>query len=96
VNVVPTKNNPDVQRGARIYTIPGGFQPGPQLDLIIEDDEDDAAMLSQTEIYSAQLNRVYSLATGELLWSGDPADRGAVASDNIVYTVGNQVMSSAY
>ena len=96
VHTLSDQNNPDFQRGARIYAIPGGFQPGPQLDLFTEDDADDAAMLSPTEIYSGHLNRVYSLSTGELLWSGPPAGRGAVASNHIVYTVGPQLMFSEY
>ena len=86
--------SPDFQDGGRIYAIPGGLQPGPQLDFFLDND---VAMLSPTEIYSGHShNSVYSLSTGELLWSGDPADRGAVASDNIVYAIGNQVMIAAY
>jgi hypothetical protein len=88
------RNNPDFQRGGRIYAFPGGFQPGPQLDFLFDDD---AAMLSPTEIYSGHSgNSVYSLTTGELLWSAEPADEGAVASSNIVFAIGNQVMISAY
>lgn len=88
------RNNPDFQNGVRIYAIPGGFQPGPKLDFFFDDD---AAMLSPTEIYYGHSNNsVYSLATGELLWSGAPADKAAVASSNIVFAIGNQIMFSAY
>ncbi|HKY36841.1 MAG TPA: hypothetical protein VJN18_12925 [Polyangiaceae bacterium] len=95
VDTVGEFNNPNKPGGARIYAIPGGFQPGPRLPGL---GYLDPQMVSSTEIYAEYHNSVYSLTTGERLWSCDPDSEGegTVAAGNIVFTKANKVMLTPY
>jgi hypothetical protein len=89
-------NNPDKPGGARIYAVPGGFQPGPRLPNL---DYLDPQMLSSTEVYAEPSdNSVHSLSTGERLWSCDEAreGQGTVAAGNIVFSNASKVMIAPY
>lgn len=95
VDTVWENNNPNKPGGARIYAVPGGFEPGPQLPGL---GYDDPRMVSSTELYAEYPNSVYSLSTGEQLWSCDVSNegQGAVAGGNIVFSIANKVMITPY
>lgn len=65
-----------------IYRIPGGAQPGPNLEAL---GNEDPQLISSTEVYAARSNKVFSLSTGEELWSCETTNHGAVAADNIAF-----------
>ena len=96
VNTVSESNNPNNPGGARIYAVPGGFQPGPRLPSL---DYADPRMVSSTEVYAEPRdNAVYSLSTGERLWSCDdaPEGQGTVAAGNIVFSTANKIIFTQY
>jgi hypothetical protein len=66
---------------ARIYDTQGNLQPGFDLPELGE-----VTVISTAAVYSEQYNAIYSLATGDTLFSGVAADRGAVAADQVVYS----------
>jgi hypothetical protein len=88
----PPGNTTVTYVGSSIYSATGSLlasPPLPEMDLF-----PDMQPIGSDEIYDPKQNTVYSLTTGQPVWTGSSAlsGRGAVAGSSVVYASGSSIM----